>query len=116
WLARSKDHGEPDPSAITAYAIGLRHRAGTASLERQLKAATGPVLDHPFSYATVGREFILSGGGAYDDWSGAGNLLTGSMPDSDNDELRWTADGRDYLWLSPASIIAFAIGIRIPPV
>src|SRR5262249_49191678 len=80
WLARSKDHGEPDPSAITAYAIGLRHRAGTASLERQLKAATGPVLDHPFSYATVGREFILSGGGAYDDWSGAGNLLTGSMP------------------------------------
>jgi hypothetical protein len=116
WLARSKDHGVPDPCAITAYAIGLRHRAGTVSLDREIIVSTGPVLDHPFASAAIDSEYILSGGGAYDDWSGEGNLLTGSVPDSDRDELHWTAAGRDHLWLSPAKIIAFAIGIRIPPV
>lgn len=109
WEARSKDHGKGDPSRITAYAIGLRHRAGTVKLETEIKNLTGPTAAHPEAQVCLDPGWILSGGGAFDDWSRAGNLLTSSYPH----DLCWLATGKDHLSSAPASITAYAIGIAI---
>lgn len=124
WLARSKDHDVPDPASITAYAIGMRHRAGTVQLERVLRHSTSSVDPHPGIFASIEPGWILSGGGAFDDWEstgGEGNLLTKSTPSlipmgtpPGGWELQWVASGTDHLRSSPASITAFAIGIRSP--
>jgi vibriolysin len=108
WEARSKDHDISDPSRITAYVIGLRHR-GNLNLRTMIKNATGPQAPHPTAQVCLEPGWILSGGGAFDNWSGAGNLLTASYPQG----LCWLAAGKDHLHSSPASITAYAIGIRV---
>ena len=110
WEVRSKDHDVSDPSTITAFAIGMKHRVGDTSLERKVWNVTGPVGAHPTAQACIDPEWILSGGGAFDNWTGAGNLLTASFPKG----LCWVAAGKDHLHSSPANITAFAIGIRSP--
>jgi hypothetical protein len=52
--------------------------------------------------------WVLSGGGALDDWTGDGNLLTGSFPQGHG----WIAAGKDHKISSPAAITAYAIGLR----
>jgi vibriolysin len=108
WEARSKDHDISDPSRITAYAIGMKHK-GTLTLKTIIKSATGPKEPHPKAQVCLDTGWILSGGGALDDWSGAGNLLTASYPQG----LCWLAAGKDHKVPSPASITAYAIGIRV---
>jgi hypothetical protein len=110
WEARSKDHDAPDPSRITAYAIGLRHRWGAVGLEGIVRSATGPLEAHPNARVCLDPGWILSGGGALDNWSGEGNLLTASSPQGSC----WVAAGKDHMKPSPASITAYAIGIRTP--
>jgi hypothetical protein len=108
WEARSKDHDVPDPASITAYAIGLRHRSGAVRLMHQIKSATSAPAQHPTTSVCLDPGFILSGGGALDNWTGDGNLLTGSFPQ----QGCWFASGKDHVHPSPASITAYAIGIR----
>jgi vibriolysin len=50
----------------------------------------------------------LSGGGALDDWSGNGNLLTASFPNG----AGWSAAGKDHEVASPAALTAYAIGLK----
>jgi hypothetical protein len=108
WEARSKDHDVPDPSKITAYAIGLRHRTGKIKLAHSIVKFSGPVVPHPSARVCLSPEFILTGGGALDDWSGNGNILTASFPQG----RCWNAAGKDHNVPSPASITAYAVGIR----
>jgi vibriolysin len=107
WEARSKDHDIADPAQITAYAIGMRSNTG-ASLQRIVKSATGAVAAHPTAQVALPAGWILSGGGAFDNWEGAGNLLTASYPLG----MSWHAAGKDHKDPSPAAITAYAIGIR----
>ena len=109
WEARSKDHDIADPARITAYAIGLRSRTGVA-LQGIVQSATGAVAQHPMTQVALAPGWTLSGGGAIDNWSGNGNLLTASYPLGQS----WLAAGKDHLHASPASITAFVIGIRTP--
>jgi hypothetical protein len=108
WEARSKDHDISDPAQITAYVIGIKPRPGSKKVRHIIKSATGPVAPHPNAQVCLDPGWILSGGGALDDWSGAGNLLTASFPNG----TCWFASGKDHVDPSPAAITAYAIGIR----
>ncbi|MEA2756995.1 MAG: hypothetical protein QOJ54_3284 [Aliidongia sp.] len=107
WEVRSKDHDIADSAQITAYAIGMRSRTGLA-LQRIVVSATGVVAPHPTAHVALPPGWILSGGGAFDNWEGAGNLLTASYPQG----MSWLAAGKDHKDPSPASVTAYAIGIR----
>jgi vibriolysin len=108
WEARSKDHDISDPAQITAYAIGIRPKSGAKKLAHVIRSATGAVAAHPTAHVTLEPGWTLSGGGALDNWNGAGNLLTASYPSG----ISWFAAGKDHVDSSPASITAYAIGIR----
>jgi hypothetical protein len=108
WEARSKDHDISDPSRITAFAIGARPRSGNQTLIHIIDSATGVSAPHPNARTCLAPEWRLSGGGALDQWSGAGNLLTASFPHGNC----WFALGKDHLHPSPAAITVFAIGLR----
>jgi vibriolysin len=110
WVVRSKDHGVESPAWITAYALGIRHRYGGVRLATTIKTVTSPVMSHPRALACLDPGWILTGGGALDDWwPGPGNLLTASCPASGS---CWSAAGKDHVYESPAKITAYAIGIR----
>jgi hypothetical protein len=109
WEVRSKDHDISDPSRITAYAIGLKPRSASVHLHTIIRNATGPVQPHPTAQVCLDPGWILSGGGALDNWNGAGNLLTASYPQGGC----WLAAGKDHKDPSPSSITVYAIGIRI---
>jgi hypothetical protein len=108
WEARSKDHDVSDPSRITAYAIGMKPRSATKKLTHVIKSATGAVAAHPSARVCLDTGWTLSGGGALDQWNGAGNLLTASFPNG----TCWDASGKDHKVSSPAAITAYVIGIK----
>jgi hypothetical protein len=109
WEARSKDHDISDPSRITAYAIGARPRSGNKKLMHFINSATGASAPHPNAHVCLDPVWSLSGGGAFDHWNGAGNLLTASFPSG----RCWFASGKDHIHSSPAAITAYAVGIRM---
>jgi hypothetical protein len=106
WEARSKDHDVSDPSQITAYAIGIKSRNG-GSVKGTIQKAQSGAVPHPTVQATLPNGWMLSGGGAFDDWTGDGNLLTASYPSGSS----WVASGKDHKVPDPASITAYVIGI-----
>jgi hypothetical protein len=108
WEARSKDHDVSDPARITAYAIGIKPRSGPQKAKHIIKSAQGAVAPHPSARVCLDPGWSLSGGGALDQWNGAGNLLTASFPNG----TCWDAAGKDHKVPSPAAITAYIIGIR----
>jgi len=108
WEARSKDHDISDPSQITAYAIGIRPKPGKKRLSHLIKSATGAVAAHPNANVVLDPGWTLSGGGALDNWNGAGNMLTASFPNG----MTWFANGKDHMESSPAAITAYVIGLK----
>jgi hypothetical protein len=57
---------------------------------------------------TLDPGWALSGGGAFDNWNGAGNMLTASYPSG----ISWIGSGKDHIESSPAAITAYVIGLR----
>jgi vibriolysin len=108
WEARSKDHLVADPAKITAYAIGVRPKpTNKLKIRHTIKMATGAVAQHPSAQVCLDGGWVLSGGGAIDNWNEPGNLLTASFPSTSC----WIAKGKDHIVASPANITVFAIGI-----
>jgi hypothetical protein len=108
WEVRSKDHVHPDPASITAYVIGIRARNGALGPRMVIASTTTNVTAHPSGSVSVGFPFRVSGGGARDNWSGAGNLLTASYPTG---ARTWAAAGKDHEISDPASLTIYAIGL-----
>jgi hypothetical protein len=52
----------------------------------------------------------MVGGGAEVHWHDPGNMLTASYPNDSND---WTAQSKDHLKSSPATITAYAVEIQV---
>ena len=108
WEVRGKDHDISDPAQITAFAIGMRPKANGKKLRHEIRKAKSAIAAHPSVAVQLDPGWSLSGGGAFDDWTGDGNLLTASFPQGEG----WVASGKDHKVSSPASITAFAIGLR----
>jgi len=111
WEARSKDHEVSDPARITSYVIGIKNRDPRVVVEHIIQSATSSVEAHPKVDAPLDPGWTLSGAGARDNWTGAGNLLTTVLPLA----LGCRAKGKDHLESDPASLTAFVIGIRVKP-
>jgi hypothetical protein len=116
WNAHSKDHDISDPASITVYAIGIRLRGAPVNspgVRSFIIAQTTPPTDKPQiktdTMGTTPGDACLSGGGAWDEWSGAGNMLTASGPTRDND---WFARGSDHITASPALPLGDISGSR----
>lgn len=115
WFAASKDHVNPEAHYLKIYAIGVKICFGNVSSTElrnyiQVFSSTSGVRNHPTTSVTVPSDFDMLGGGAQINYgNGAGNLLVSSYPSSSN---TWTVQGKDHLFASPASITAYAIGIK----
>jgi hypothetical protein len=114
WYAKSKDHIFTDLHYLTVYAIGMKIDGVSPDYLRsnmQLFSQPSAVMNHPNVSATVTSDYLMIGGGAYDQWEGTGygNLLTASYPSGSN---TWTVAGKDHRRADPCSIIAYAIGIK----
>ena len=90
WLISSKDHINPAPHQLIGYAIGLKVKGGTRTdliPYIHVHSNSSEVAPHPEAYAPVNAadlDEIRIGGGFKVHWTGAGNLATGSLPDSDD--------------------------------
>ncbi|WP_324291555.1 M4 family metallopeptidase [Corallococcus sp. BB11-1] len=112
WLVSTKDHVQSDPVRVRGWAIGLKVAGLTAAQLRShlsVTTATSATVNHPDVTATVPAGYVLAGGGIRVNWSGAGNLATGSAPSGNS---AWRVRSKDLETHSPASAQAYAIGIR----
>lgn len=109
WTARSQDHIYSDPGTVTAYAIGIRPRAGAMSIQTLLASQTSltpqSAADEDLPATSPSR--LIGGGAAVVATGSYGNLLTGSYPRT---EQEWHAVSHDHLKPDPANITVFAIG------
>ncbi|GEM_PF-1237945 len=111
WIASSKDHLAADVTTITAYAIGLKSKAGVV-LSTKVFTKTSESASHPSATAVVDSStgYTLVGGGAKANWQGgAGNLLIKSFPDN----LGWKVESKDHVQSGPCTITAYAIGLKL---
>jgi hypothetical protein len=108
WQACSKDHLWAEPVSITASVIGIRPRNGLPAPQVQLFTATGATAAHPTGSVSVGTGFVLVGGGAQDQFSGWGNMLTASYPTGSG----WAGAGKDHIRSDPGYLSVWAIGLR----
>jgi hypothetical protein len=112
WSVSSKDHLRRDPTKIKAYAIGIKvHGLSRSALLNYIdintrRSSTG---SHPSTSVGVPSGYQLIGGGFDVHWSGEGNLATSSYPAN---SYSWSVSSKDHKKSSPASITAFAVGIK----
>jgi hypothetical protein len=107
WVCQAKDHGEPESATVSAFALAVPASLG---LDVRIRESTGARDAHPTARAPVEPGYVLIGGGCRDNWRSAepGNLLVDSYPASD----AWVCEGKDHVSSSPATITAFAIGVK----
>jgi hypothetical protein len=108
WQARSKDHDISDPAQLTAYVIGIKHNQIAHRAQHSITSFAGSQAQHPTAQVQVAAGFTLCGGGALDNYSGNGNLLTAIFPQGPF----WMAAGKDHEHADPSTITAYAIGIQ----
>jgi hypothetical protein len=113
WVADSKEHLNPDPHYLKIYAIGVKITNVSSTQLRsymQVFSKTSIVQAGPSTSVTVPADYDMLGGGAQINYgNGAGSLLVSSYPSSPN---TWSVHGKDHMVSSPASITAYAIGIK----
>ncbi|CAG0886551.1 unnamed protein product [Darwinula stevensoni] len=109
WIAASKDHGNYDPHTLTVYAVALYDPNNDWDVTVNVAQLGSPV---PFPEISVMLQdgYALTGGGAFDVWTGQGNLLVKSRPGDDSQS--WIAGGKEHRASSPATMKAYAIGVR----
>src|SRR5258708_6383243 len=111
WVGSSKDHLQPYYHTLLVQAVGMKLNGVTANQLRSymfVASSTSSLASHPTAGLALPGGYIMLGGGAFDNWSGVGNLLVASYPISN---IAWWTEGKDHLQSSPATITAYVIGI-----
>jgi len=112
WRGRSKDHMVSDPHYLTVYAIGMKIDGVTSTYLRSqisLDSTVSSSANHPTAEKSVPSGYMLIGGGAFDNYSGYGNMLVKSYP---KNSTTWYVEGKDHRRADPCSITAYAIGLN----
>lgn len=107
WFVAGKDHEVASPATITAFALAIHDP--NDQWEVVIASETSDPANHPSAFAVVPSGFTLTGGGAFVQYTGAGNILTASFP---NSNVSWEARSKDHDIADPAQITAYAIGLR----
>src|SRR4051794_2139734 len=108
WDARAKDHDIPSPARVRLVCIC----AAIPQDQYTIASTTTPAAtNHPEATAQLPAEYVLVGGGARADWpfGDPGSLLYASRPGVGES---WYAASKDHVQASPATVTAFAIGVR----
>jgi hypothetical protein len=112
WHVSSKAHLIPFVHSVIGYAVGLKLAGIDPHILITLMTIDSTVsayASHPGAVVTLTNDYILVGGGAKINYgAGAGNLLVASAPSGNS----WYAAGKDHEVSSPASITAYAIGLK----
>lgn len=107
WVAQSKDHEQASPARLEAWAVALYDP--NDEWEVSIVSETSSPASHPSVSVTLPASYTMTGGGAQVHWSGAGNLLTASYPQTSR---TWQARSKDHIKPDPATLTVYAIGIR----
>lgn len=110
WRAESKDHKKGDAATITVYALGLRSKVQGIKIQQGLTSSTSQRAAWPSAAASPQGGFVMVGGGAQVNYTGAGNMLTASYPSNSS---TWLAKSKDHIASDPATITAYAVGIKV---
>lgn len=90
-------------------AIELAFRQEAARLfQIFIFSQTSPILPGPEAEVRLPQNYKLLGGGARENWTGAGNFVTASYAPNN---ASWLARGKDHWVNAPASITVFALAI-----
>jgi hypothetical protein len=116
WFAAGKDHEISSPASITVWAFAVEDPNDIWDV--QIRSGTSAALSQPMVNVALTDDYVLTGGGAFVDYRGAGNMLTASFArttdTSDNpDWYIWEAHSKDHEILDPAHLTVYAIGIRL---
>jgi hypothetical protein len=112
WKARSKDHDISDPANLRVFAMCLRRNLPVGQVRVSIQRSDSGQAPHPAAIANVAAGFALTGGGAEVHTNGPGNLLWNLEPSTSNNPT-FAAASKDHVDPSPATITAYAIGIRL---
>jgi hypothetical protein len=111
WEARAKDHVRASPARlfVCCFAAEIPDPTDNYTIAWQTSASA----NHPTAEAKLPPDFILVGGGARANWNippdPVGSLLYASRPGAGQS---WYAAAKDHSIADPATITAFAIGLR----
>jgi hypothetical protein len=112
WKARSKDHDISDPANLRVYAMCLRRILKGRTVVVSIERSDSGQAPHPAAIVNVAQGFALTGGGAEVHTGEPGNLLWKLEP-STNNSPTFAAASKDHMHPSPATITAYALGIRL---
>jgi hypothetical protein len=121
WTGISKDHGVSVPGNVSPYLFAIKSQfsigGSTYHVVGSVTAAASAVAEHPSAtVAGLPGEYALTGIGAYVDWQPygwAGNLIWKLLPRPDIAGAEVAS--KDHGYYSPATITAYAIGIKLVP-
>jgi hypothetical protein len=110
WHGHSKDHAISYLHNIRVYAIGMKiAKDGFVYDPADLRSN-----DLPHASCTIPNGYQLIGGGGLDNYSGYGNMLIESYPNSfyPSPGSNWYVKGKAHKRSDPSPIRAYAIGIK----
>lgn len=107
WIARSKAHEISDQQRVEAMAVAIRDESNRWDVV--IDTQTSGKESHPTVQARLRPGYVLTGGGARANWTGAGSLLTASFPATNE---VWEARAKDHGVSDPSTVTAYVIGIR----
>lgn len=110
WIGSSKDHLVSDPSIITVYAIGIRHKTGAVSLYTRMVTAVSSKTAHPSASARASHGYAIVGGGAEVNRGGIGNMLVNLIPDFHG--RSFFASAKDHLHSDPRILTTYGIEVK----
>jgi len=114
WASYFSEHvGWESEAQVTSYAIGIKATSG-AFLSNIISGVSGAQAQH--AEATVSPApgtGVVTGGGAYVDWTDYGNFLYETIPvlDANGTAIGWTAASKDQDLASPAIVTVYAVSV-----
>lgn len=111
WVCYSKDHnGAYSEAIVTSYVIGIKSTELVVVYGNPVISPSKGGRNQQSATLPDGSPAGIVGGGCNVNYGGAGNMLYASYPDFPNN--RWMCESKDHQVSDPATIIAFAIGLR----
>jgi hypothetical protein len=115
WVVASKDHAEAtDAHQLSVYLLALRiegmRRDDLRRVVQIFEAHSAAPQAYPTAEVLVEASHAVLSGGFWVDWHGEGNLATASFPNAAGNG--WIAKSKEHIKSSPATISAYAIGIK----
>ncbi len=110
WLARGKDHTKADWTSISVFALAVYDPDDIWEVRifQSRPSASG---GWPEQEVTVESGYVMVGGGAKTDFTGAGNMLIASHP-VDESKTTWHVQAKDHVQADAGKITAYAVGLK----